>query len=308
MKKIILFILALPIAIFAESPPINFAVIGDFGSNTKGEAAVAKKVKEHEPEFVITVGDNNYTQGCWSSIDSNIGKYYSQYIGNYKGKYGNGSEENRFFPTLGNHDWYAKNSCLYHGTLPYLEYFTLPGNGRYYDFVKGPIHFFALDSDPHEPDGATKNSEQHKWLESAIKKSTSPFNIAYFHHASYSSSSHGNDVRMQWNFKELGINLVLSGHDHTYERIVRDGLTYVVNGIGGPHHLTGIHKKTKGSQFFYAKKFGFMMITADSNNLTAHLINEDNDIIDTFLIKAPALINAPNTKQESMMASQPDPS
>ncbi len=284
MKKFILLILALPTLLFAEITPIQFAAIGDYGTDTIPEANIAARVKQYKPEFIITLGDNNYMNGCWNSIDKNIGKYYSDYIGNYKGKYGNGSKENRFFPSLGNHDWYAKDSwnCMHHGKLPYLDYFTLPGNGRYYDFVKGPVHFFVLDSDTHEKDGTTQYSKQYEWFRKAIGQSTSSFNIVYFHHASFSSSSHGDDIRMQWNFKELGADLILSGHDHSYERILNNGLLYIVNGIAGSHHLTGIHKKSKGSQFFYSKKYGFMLIKADPTNLSAQFINEDNDVIDEF--------------------------
>lgn len=287
MKKLILLILCLPTLLFAEITPIQFVAIGDYGTDTKPEALVAEKVKQYDPEFIITLGDNNYMTGCWSTIDKNIGKYYHEYIGQYKGKYGEGSKENRFFPSIGNHDWYAKDkwNCMHKNKLPYLEYFpALPGKKLYYDYVKGPVHFFVLDSDPHQKDGTTQYSKQYEWFKKSISQSTSPFNIVYFHHASFSSSSHGDDPQMQWNFKELGVDLVMSGHDHAYERIVRDGLTYIVNGIGGPHHLTGIHKKTKGSQFFYSKKYGFMLLNVDENQLQAKMINEDDEVIEEFSI------------------------
>lgn len=118
-----------------------FAVIGDYGANSAAEAKVASVLKSKNPQFILTLGDNNYTHGCWKTIDKNVGKYYHEYIGNYQGKYGKGSDVNRFFPTLGNHDWLARKTCLYQGTLPYFSYFTLPGNQSYYDFVRGPIHF-----------------------------------------------------------------------------------------------------------------------------------------------------------------------
>src|SRR4051794_29076508 len=83
----------------------RFAVIGDFGSAGKNEQAVAEMVDGWKPEFIVTVGDNNYTLGLAETIDANIGQYYHAYIGDYTGKYGAGSTENRFFPSLGNHDW-----------------------------------------------------------------------------------------------------------------------------------------------------------------------------------------------------------
>lgn len=271
---------------FANNSETTFAIIGDYGSNNQGEGAVASLISQYQPEFVITLGDNNYNKGCWSTIDDNIGQYYSNYIGNYKGKYGKGSVVNKFYPSLGNHDWYAKESCLYQRTLPYLEYFTLPGNSRYYEFVEGPIHFFVLDSDSHEPDGISMGSTQYKWFVNAIKQSTSPFNIVYFHHPSFSSSKHGDNKKMQWDFKNLGVDLVLSGHDHSYERIERDGLTYIVNGIGGPKGLSGKKTKTKGSKFFYSKKYGFMLAHVHGSTITFELINEENKVIDSFTLSS----------------------
>src|SRR5690606_36908585 len=108
--------------------PISFAVIGDYGTDTPAEAEVAAMVAARRPEFVITVGDNNYEVGAATTIDFDIGKYYHEFIHPYRGGFGQGAPENRFFPSPGNHDWGQ-------GHLdPYLEYFTLPGNERYYTF------------------------------------------------------------------------------------------------------------------------------------------------------------------------------
>ena len=52
----------------------------------------------------FTTGDNNYSFGCQSTIDVNIGSLYSSYIGNYRGSYGTGALVNEFFPAMGNHD------------------------------------------------------------------------------------------------------------------------------------------------------------------------------------------------------------
>jgi hypothetical protein len=92
---------------------------------------------------------------------------------------------------LGNHDWQSEDA------QPYLDYFTLLGHERYYEFVWGPIHFFVLDSDTHEPDGADINSTQAAWLKSQLTVSDSPWKIVYMHHPPYSSGTHGSIDRMQ---------------------------------------------------------------------------------------------------------------
>jgi tartrate-resistant acid phosphatase type 5 len=292
MKKYLLLALVISCAASAWCHNLNsnsrgvvFAVIGDFGANTRAEKNVAKALKAKHPDFILTVGDNNYPKGCWSSIDKNIGQYYASFIANYKGKYGNGSEEARFFPSLGNHDWYAKSKCLHHGSLPYLEYFTLPGNQRYYDFQKGPVHFFALDSDGREPDGIKIGSKQYLWFVEKLKKSTATFKIVYFHHAAFSSARHGSTKQMQWDFSSLGIDGVFSGHDHSYERIVRDNVVYFVNGVGGNNSLSKLKKRVAGSQYFYNKKHGFMLVNVNSNEMHIQFINKDNHIKDEYFIK-----------------------
>ncbi len=113
-----------------SSATIRFAVIGDYGSGGRDEKAVAEMVRGWQPDFIITTGDNNYSAGAAVTIDLNVGQYYHEFIYPYYGEQGDGASFNRFFPTLGNHDWRTSNG------QPYLDYFTLPGNERYYDFVQ----------------------------------------------------------------------------------------------------------------------------------------------------------------------------
>src|SRR5712692_9975418 len=100
----------------------HFAVIGDFGAAGSNEQAVANLVNSWNPQFIVSVGDNNYEFGGADTIDQNIGQYYSSYIYPYKGTYGSTATTNMFWPVLGNHDWETT------GAAPYFGYFTLPGN------------------------------------------------------------------------------------------------------------------------------------------------------------------------------------
>lgn len=271
------------VAQLEEGAQTKFAIIGDYGNDSSDEKKVAALVSKSNPDFVLTLGDNNYTNGCWETIDKNIGQYYSEFIGDYKGKYGRGAKENKFFASLGNHDWNAVGKCMYKGELPYLSYFTLPGNGRYYDFKKGNVHFFAIDSDSHEPDGNKKGSKQYEWLKNKVKESDACFKVVFFHHPPYSSGDHGSNKDTQWKFDELGIDVVLSGHDHGYERIKRDGIVYFVNGAGGAG-LYDFDKKVDGSEYRYNKKHGYMMGYARDNRLAFAFYNDKNKIKDSITI------------------------
>ena len=113
-----------PLVSRGQQVDFRFAVIGDYGTGRQNEADVAAMIKSWKPDLIITTGDNNYPDGAAETIDENIGRFFHEFIAPYKGSYGNGAQENRFFPSLGNHDWHAKDA------QPYLDYFTLPGNER----------------------------------------------------------------------------------------------------------------------------------------------------------------------------------
>jgi len=252
----------------AYADALRVGVIGDYGLAGENEAAVAEVVAGMQADFVITTGDNNYFSGSAESIDTNIGQYYHSWISPYVGSFGEGAGENRFFPSLGNHDWYTDDA------QPYLDYFELPGNERYYDFTWEDAHFFCVDSDPHEPDGNSANSVQGQWLKDALAGSTAPWKIVYFHHAPYSSGTHESTSDMQWPFREWGADLVLSGHDHDYERVVVDGLPYVVTGTGGGDLREFSPDQAEGTQVGLDMVFGavLMEITAERLRLSFHTV------------------------------------
>lgn len=256
-----------------KTEPIRFGVIGDFGKASESAQQVADLVKSWEPDFIVTVGDNNYPDGSAKTIDENIGQYYHNYIGNYQGSYGPGAATNRFWPALGNHDWLAPDA------QPYLDYFTLPGNERYYTFTKPGVQFFMLDSQPDEPDGATGDSIQARWLREELSLSPARWRVVIMHHSPYSSGPHGANEWMQWPYRAWGASIVLAGHDHAYERLEIDGFPYIVNGLGGG----GIYPEREqlpGSQVFFNKKHGALLVDADNTRMTLQFITHEGDVID----------------------------
>jgi predicted phosphodiesterase len=277
----------------------RFAAIGDYGYAGPAERDVADLVKSWDPDFIITLGDNNYDLGDSLTIDQNIGQYYHQYIGNYRGRYGPSASTNRFFPTLGNHDYYTRNG------EPYRVYFTLPGNGRYYDFVRGNVHFFALNSDRNEPDGVTAGSRQAQWLRAALAAAPERWKVVYFHHAPYSSGPHGSTMELQWPFKEWGASVVLAGHDHHYERLNADGLPYFINGLGG-RSIYGLgSRRVPQSQLAFSGDYGAMRLEATPDSLTLQFFTRRRTLIDTYVLHraagtAPTLYPVtPNPFQEA---------
>ena len=258
------------------------ASIGDFGSSGAPEAAVAELVASCEPDAVFTVGDNNYPDGEASTIDENIGQYYHQYIHPYQGEYGAGASENRFFPAMGNHDWDT-------GTpQPYLDYFALPGNERYYDFVRGPIHFFVLDSDAREPDGNTRDSVQADWLQENMDENQAPWRLVVLHHPPYSSSLfRGENEALQWPYARWGASAILGGHEHFYERGYVDGIPQFVVGLAGKWKgMNPIHRfdfqPIPGSQVRYNQDYGAMLVATNEQCINFSYFNRSAQLIDSY--------------------------
>jgi uncharacterized repeat protein (TIGR01451 family) len=110
----------------------------------------------------------------------------------------------------------------------------------------------------------------------------------YFHHAPYSSGSfHGNSTWMQWPFQQWGAAAVLSGHDHTYERVVLDGFPYFVNGAGG-HGLYDFGPPIPGSVVRYSDDYGAMLVEATPVTMTFkfYSVADGGTLIDSHTITA----------------------
>ena len=265
---------------FGPTSAQTFAVIGDFGLNSAGQNKVATLVKSWNPEFIITVGDNNYPDGEWETIDINIGKNYSEFIYPYVGEYGPGDTVNRFWPSLGNHDIVEKNGQAH------FDYFELPNNERYYDFVEGDIHFFALNSNREEVDGFDYQSIQGNWLKERLTASESKWKVIYFHHPPYTSGPHGDSKWMQWPFEEWGASIVLSGHDHLYERLEVEGFPYLINGAGGAS-IYPFYEVSRYSKLQYDERYGALKVTVTEKGLVFEFINVGGEVIDMLVIPDP---------------------
>jgi len=291
--------------------PLVFAVVGDFGDEGSFEKKLSGEIKSWNPEFIVTCGDNDYvTDGRkFDGFDTGIGRYFHEYIFNYHGVHGEGSTTWRFFPAIGDHDgndWDTPFSID-----NYLDFFSLPNqelpggfntrHGRYYQFRKGNVHVFVLntwDWSTAEPDGADKNSNQSQWLQEQATSSDALFKIVISHWPPYGSNKHWHtgDSRhlMDWNWKEIGIDIIFSGNDHGYEKIVlpeefeygnvnNEGVYAITSAGGGAdiyHHSEPYHP---GSEERYAG-YGASKITVTGRSLTHEFITQNGEVIDTWTI------------------------
>jgi hypothetical protein len=259
--------LALPATAAAQ---MKFAAFGDIG-NTSNSAAVARLTRSQGAIFDLLLGDLCYgSTPLATQISTNYAVEYSK---------------RQLWPALGNHEY--DDSCGGGRTVPgYLAYFILPGNERYYDFKRGPVHFFVVNS-YKEPDGVTATSKQAMWLKAKLAKSTYPWKIVLFHHPPYSSGQHGSTYYMRWPFEAWGANAVLSGHDHDYERIMRDvnndgaKIPYIVSGLGGQSRRS-FGSTTYGSVKRYSSAYGALFVTATTTSLNFEFRNTSSTLIDQY--------------------------
>ena len=284
----------------ATSPPAasaSFAIIGDYGTGDSHEAAVAQLVASWNPDFIIAVGDDYYAPAGGKGTgryDESTGAYYCRWLKDLttSGRHcpSGQAPENAFFPAMGNHDY----SDATPGPRSYLTYFALPGAGvpdtsgneRYYEFVEGRAHFFVLNSNPEEPDGTSSTARQAQWLKAQLAGSTSRWNIVYDHHPPYSSdATHGSTTDLRWPFARWGADAVISGHSHTYERIMRDGIVYFVNGLGGaPRYSFG--RPVAGSKVRYDANWGAQRVTATPTTMEFAFYNVAGERVDSYTVAA----------------------
>ena len=206
---------AVPLPNKADS--FKFGVLGDFGTASKEQYQLAAQMaKLHERVkygLVILVGDNLY--GSERPQDFKV-----KFEDPYKPLLDAGV---KFYATLGNHDAREQR---------YYKPFNMDGK-LYYTFSPAPeIRFFMLESTYPVP-------EQIAWVEQELKASSSKWKIVVFHHPLYSSGErHGSDVGLREVLEPLfvkyGVSVVLTGHDHFYERVKpQKGIVYFVVGSGG---------------------------------------------------------------------------
>ncbi len=129
------------------------------------------------------------------------------------------------WPVLGNHE---KDSDLY------FQYFSLPGNERWYAVDIAQMHFVFLDVHFSE---FSPGSEQYEWLKNDLQDSADRPTVVTFHAPPFSSGTHGGAEPVQKHvvplLEEYDVKLVFCGHEHMYERSRKEGVTYITQGTGG---------------------------------------------------------------------------
>jgi hypothetical protein len=310
------------------SVPTRIWVLGDSGTADASAQAVRNAYLNFTPTIAtnlwLMLGDNAYENGTDSEYQVAVFDLYPTIL-----------RQSVLWPTIGNHD--TAQSSNPPASLPYFAMFTLPTNAeaggmasgteKYYSFDYGNIHFICLDSMTSD---RSVTGPMATWLRADLASSTRQWTIAFWHHPPYSKGSHNSDtesnlVQMRQNFlpilEEAGVDLVLAGHSHSYERsFLIDGhyglsSTFTnamkLDGGSGRADETGAYSKTTlgpgshegavyavaGSSgqisggtlnhpamFISLNNLGSMILDVNGNTLDAKFLRENGAIADFFRI------------------------
>lgn len=324
--------------------PIRVWVIGDFGNASQGQLDVLQSYLNYSgsthTDVWLWTGDNAYGDGTQQEYQT---KVFDIYTAPFKKMVA--------WPCPGNHDY---GSIDISNNGPYFDIFTLPENGEaggvpsgtegYYSYDYGNAHFISLNSE-YLLWTLTGNTAMTNWLEDDLENNDKDWVIVYWHQPPYSRGSHDSDdafgrmgmMRANINpiLEEHGVDLVLNGHSHCYERsymikghfgnantfnpaaMILDsvqpfvkytdggnpnqGTVYSVVGCSGQLSASG-NLDHPAMQYCTNSYNGSMVIDIDDNTLTAKFLTAHDGIMDSFTIQKLSLLDTVSTA----IASSPE--
>jgi hypothetical protein len=308
--------------------PTRVWILGDSGTANNDARAVRDAylgfTGSTYTNLWLMLGDNAYTYGSDEDYQWAVFDMYPMML-----------RQSVLWPTIGNHD--TAEVPVAPPDLPYFAMFSLPtageaggvpsGTEKYYSFDYANIHFICLDSmvSDRSPTGPMLT-----WLQSDLQSTTQPWIIAFWHHPPYSKGSHDSDVdieliEMRQNalpiLEAYGVDLVLSGHSHSYERSYlldshygfstslissmkkdagdgrpagtgayqktspgtapHEGAVYVVAGSSG---LVQAGPMNHPAMFIGLTNLGSMVLDVNGNRLDAKFVRENGAVADSFTI------------------------
>jgi predicted MPP superfamily phosphohydrolase len=237
---------------------VRFVAVGDVGTGGPAQEAIKKRMTEVPFELMLVLGDLAYKSGKPEQIHGNFFAVYKDVL--------------RFvpvFPAIGNHELRTERGA------PYFEAFVLPHEERYYSFDWGNVHFVAIDTNK-------RDREQLQWLDEDLRKNKLPWVIVFGHHPMYTNSLRGPQRGVREAFAKIftdrNVDLVLTGHEHQYERFRVGGVNYVVSGGGGAQ-LTKFFGKQKSLK--KATRHHYLSFEVSGTALTMNVIDINGNEIET---------------------------
>jgi 3',5'-cyclic AMP phosphodiesterase CpdA len=248
---------------------VKFAVIGDNGNGTRAQYEIGQQMAAQRSrfpfDFVLMMGDNLYG-----------GQRANDFVLKFERPYQTLLDAGvKFYAAIGNHDDPDAD----------VRYPPFNMNGaRYYTYTKGPVRFVVADTN-------YLDRTQLDWLDKTLRESREDWKIVYFHHPLYSNGvRHGSNIELRVRLEPLlveqGVDVVMSGHDHMYERIKpQKGITYFVIGSSGQLRKGGITPSDTTAAGF-ADDQAFTLMEIAGRELRFQTIARTGKIVDSGIIQS----------------------
>jgi hypothetical protein len=241
------------------------------GSTTNPTEAV---LDSNPHDQLITLGDNQYSSGA-----------FADYQASYSQTWGDAGDKPLTYPAPGNHEHRSTLSSNY------CAYFNTGNNGPaaldpcanstatpYYSFNVGAWHFASVDTGSSSGTSGDMTQAENDWLKADLAADTHLCEAVYMHHPRYSAGSHGSNAGLADNWQmmmDAGVDLVLSGHDHNYQRWAMMGANgaadpvsgirqFVVGTGGGSHYATA--NRPAGLEVINTDTFGVLKLTLGASS------------------------------------------
>ena len=258
---------ALPLTLPNREDAVRFMVVGDTGTGSRRQNELARLMARYRQsfpfEFALLVGDNMYGSEKAADYKSKFEDVYRPLL----------DSKVKFYAALGNHD--ESNQRFY-------EHFNMNGE-EYYNFKKGPVSFYALNSN-------YMDKKQLAWLEEKLAADASDWKVAFFHHPPYSSGGkHGSATSLRQIvepiFLKHGVNLVLAGHEHFYERVKpQKGIYYFISGAGGKLRKGDVKKGSPLTEKAYDADMSFMLVEMTRDAMHFQVISRTGETVDSGVL------------------------
>ncbi len=252
---------------FDDPAVVRFAVAGDVGTggNTprRTAAAIDSFEKQREYDALLILGDNVYENGDPADVHDKVLEPFGAVL----------DGRTRLLAVLGNHDTRDGNGSAQ------AEALGMPN--QWYATEIDNTTIIALDSNQ------AGNSEQRSWLQETLADTTTQWTIVIMHHPAYSAGWHGSHNGVQTNFvplfEQYSVDLVLSGHDHDYQRSnTINGITYIVTGAAAKLRETGSEDFTAVSRSIHS----FVDLAIYPDRINGRAVDQQGEVFDTFQIPA----------------------
>ena len=264
----------------------DIAVCGSSGDEATGklvDSLLHVDSAQSTPTIILTMGDNAYPSG-----DQGVNNYFSRC---FKPSWGNARIMEAIHPSPGNHDYDSGSG------MPYFDFFgprAGPAGKGYYSFDFNGWHLISLNSELYwEAGDPDQIKAQEDWLRADLRSHRGGCALAYFHRPYFSSGVHGTNepLKVVWQILyDGGVDLVLNGHEHDYERFRPqtatgaadsvNGMEQIISGTGGGTLRSFRYPLAPNSAAQIQGRFGVLKLMLGNGEYTHAFIDTDGRVWD----------------------------